>query len=203
MTLYRSVALPRSCILRQTGPTTHDWRAVKQWRVVTCMPTFVHLTSAKSLARIRRSGVRQSAPGVFCLPVTPNYGVSHQWVRELRRRGQRLLVAVYFWLPDDEPVSIGRYNEQHTATTAAEAAALLMATPDPLGYEVIVARSIQKAELRAIRRVSQVMGWRCMPQSNRRKPCLCDWCTRGEINGQRRRKRASIKSGATAPIRPR
>jgi hypothetical protein len=157
------------------------------------MPTFVHLAPATLIARIRRSGIRHSGRGVFCLPVLPNYYVSHQWTRELRRGKHQLMVAVYFWLPDDERVSLGRYNEQHADVTAAAASAALMAAPDPLGYEVIIARSIEKGALRRIGGISQVIGWRCMPQSNRRKPCVCEWCSRGEMNGQRRRKRAAMR----------
>ena len=59
------------------------------------MPLFVHLTPEKQAKRIRRAGIR-GCPGVYCLPVGPDYYVSHQWLRELKRRGQRTIVGVYF-----------------------------------------------------------------------------------------------------------
>lgn len=34
--------------------------------------------------------------GVFALPVTANFLISHQWVREIKRRGFRSAVGVYF-----------------------------------------------------------------------------------------------------------
>ena len=66
------------------------------------MVTFVHLAPTSSIAHIRRSGIskpRKSSPifpgGVFAVPVTPNFFITHQWLREMRRRGVRM-TAVYF-----------------------------------------------------------------------------------------------------------
>ena len=66
------------------------------------MTMLVHITPAKNTRAIRRSGIRavsgghEGVSGVYCLPVLPSYQITHQWVRELRRGGQRTLVAVYF-----------------------------------------------------------------------------------------------------------
>jgi hypothetical protein len=56
------------------------------------MPLLVHLTPEKYVARIVRNGIR-TGRGVYCLPVLPSYYVSHQWLRELKRRGQRTILA--------------------------------------------------------------------------------------------------------------
>ena len=160
------------------------------------MPIYVHLTSEKLTGRIRRAGVTKGMRGVFCLPVLPNYAISHQWLRELKRRGQRTLVGVYFWLPDDELVSVGRYNQPHTQMTAEEASAYTMAAPDPLGFEVIVPRSIGASEIRKVRSVPQVVGWRCIPDAHRRPLCQCSYCSGGEIKHQRRKKYYAKRFGA-------
>jgi len=41
------------------------------------MPMLVHLTPEKHLSRIVRNGIR-SDRGVYCMPVLPDYYVSHQ-----------------------------------------------------------------------------------------------------------------------------
>ena len=80
------------------------------------MPTFTHLTAEKSTGAIRRVGIKAVSAGhgtprgVFCMPILPDHFVSHQWLRELKRRGQRTLVAVDFRLPSDEPVWFGHYG---------------------------------------------------------------------------------------------
>ena len=89
------------------------------------MPTFVHLTPAKDLKRIVRSGIKHGGRGVFCMPMLPNYYISHQWIRELKRGGQRTIVGVYFTLPDEELVWVGHYFQAHTQVTAAEASRVI------------------------------------------------------------------------------
>lgn len=152
------------------------------------MPMFVHLAPARQVAHIRRVGIARGRRGVYCLPVVPDYQVAHQWSRELRRRGQRVLLAVYFALPGDEPVVVGHYNGPHRQCGAADAAKEVLRAPDAAGYEVIVERSILPAELRRVRTVSRVVGWRFMPKAHERRPCLCPYCSRGDINVQRQRR---------------
>jgi hypothetical protein len=154
------------------------------------MPTFVHLTPANQVKRIRRGGIRRGRWGVYCMPVVPVYYVAHQWVRELRRGGQRVLVAVYCSVPDDEPVWVGRYFEPHRLCAASEASAEIMRAADPQGYEVIVQRSIGPGELRKVRAVPQVLGWRYRPRQHERPPCRCPYCSRGDIKVQRQKRYA-------------
>lgn len=70
------------------------------------MPTFVHIADERNSKAILRAGLqlprirRPSSPlspvGVFALPVTTNFFVSHQWLRELKRRGFRVAVGFIF-----------------------------------------------------------------------------------------------------------
>jgi hypothetical protein len=111
------------------------------------MATFVHIADERDSASIRRVGLKlPRAPetfpgsrpvGVFATPVVPDFVVTHQWVRELKKRGFRLAVGVYFRVPDDEPVWAGRFNEPKQPLTAAQASAWL-SRERTLGYEVII-----------------------------------------------------------------
>jgi hypothetical protein len=108
------------------------------------MPTFFHIADERDAASILRNGLKlpkaknQNRPtGVFALPVVQNFVVSHQWVRELKRRGFKVAVGVYFRIPDQQEVLTGKYNEDKRALTAAEATAVL-AREQILGYEVII-----------------------------------------------------------------
>ncbi len=173
------------------------------------MPVFVHLTSERNVALIRRNGIglrkRRSWPrGVYALPVTRSFYVSHQWLRELKRSGGGTIVGVYFRVPDDEAVEVGHYHSRHVAMTAADAVALLMAAEQrdpkaerrrdeqskavqrgrrlpssPEGYEVIIPRKIQRSEIIRVKSLPQVVGWRYYPGANGRPPCVCLCCERG------------------------
>jgi hypothetical protein len=73
------------------------------------MPLLVHLAPKKNVGAIRRSGIksrRRIDGATFAMPVLKNFIVTHQWMRELRRRGQRSFCGVYFRIPDDEIVSL-------------------------------------------------------------------------------------------------
>jgi hypothetical protein len=121
------------------------------------MPIFVHLTSDRAGRRIRRAGIKDIR-GVYCLPVLPNYYVSHQWLRELKRRGHRVIVGVYFFLPDEEAVWLGHCGGPRQHMTAGQAAGPILHTPDGLGREVIVAGTIQPTDIRSIRVLRHVIG---------------------------------------------
>lgn len=161
------------------------------------MTLLVHLTSEKNARRIRRAGItaRGFRRGVFCVPVLPSYVLSHQWLRELRRGGQRLIVAVHFRIPDDEPVLVGHYSDAGTEMTAAEAVSVILHAEDARGYEIVVPRSIAPDELHRIRHVRQVTGWRYHPNAHGRRPCACPACLgRGEFKAADLRRRFPIDS---------
>lgn len=159
------------------------------------MAILVHLTSAKLQRRILRAGIRPEAkrfkaPGVFAMPLTPNYVVSHQWARELRKWGRGSILAVYFRVPDDEPVMVGPYNRPHEAMTAAQAVAAIMHLEHTaLGYEVIIPHGIPPEAIMRTRLISSRIGWRHFPGAHGRRPCGCPAClARGEYNAHRLRK---------------
>jgi hypothetical protein len=159
--------------------------------------TFVHIADERHSSRIRSSGLKLPRPkrdpgrpwGVFAMPVVPNFVVSHQWVRELKKRGFRVAVGVYFSLPDSESVWAGRYNRDKVMITAAEASARLL-REEELGFEVVIPRSIAAREISSIRSLPQTVGWRHFPEAHERGIfCACKFCQKGEIKSQRLRAR--------------
>lgn len=153
------------------------------------MPILVHLTPEKNVKRILHSGIRKSKwSGVYCLPVLQNYYASHQWLRELRRSGQRNLVGVYFRVPDDEMVWFGHYSRPHRYLPVNEAIRLLMSVTDPQGYEMIIARAISPKEIHKIQAVPQVVGWRYAPGVRSRSWCICPMCVSpGEFKSSKKK----------------
>jgi hypothetical protein len=123
------------------------------------------------------------------MPVLPNFYVSHQWLRELRRRGRPPLIAVDFVVPDDEQVLVGHYSRAHEEMTAAQASSLLMRADDPLGYGVVLPRGVAPAEIAGTRGMPQVVGWRYWPEARGRRPCPCPVCQRGNIGASKVRAR--------------
>lgn len=169
------------------------------------MAMFVHLADERDAASIRRSGIRSArfafqqaalyaaaAQGqaldavprraVFCLPVLPDFQASHQWLRELKRQGARTLVAVRFRVPDEERLFCHHYSEAPRAMTAAEATHAVMHAPDARGWEVILPRAVAPAEIHAIRRVPQLVGWRFHPGA---KGTHSMWSFPGEMHRTR------------------
>ena len=69
---------------------------------------------------VRRRPSGDFPGGVFAVPVTRNFFVSHQWLRELRRASSGPIAAVYFRVPDEERVWVGHYRHVHRWTSAAE-----------------------------------------------------------------------------------
>jgi hypothetical protein len=168
------------------------------------MATFVHIADERDALAIRRNGLtlpkarwRSSENdrykwGVFALPVIADFMLSHQWVRELKRRGHRSAVGVYFRIADNELVWAGLYNKEKTQMTATEAAARLR-NERLLGFEVIIPKSILASNISAIRPIPHV-GWRFFPEAKGNPPrCLCKYCNRGEIRNKRMRERLDPK----------
>jgi hypothetical protein len=148
-----------------------------------------HLIPAKLAARARKNGLKAGARGLFCMPLLPNYFVSHQWMRELKRRGQRTFVAVDFRLRSDEKIAVGHYGHEKVTTTVGKAIADIMSIADPRGWELVLPRSVAAAEIVNVRPVARVAGWRYFPGAHARRPCACDYCSRGEYNSRSIRRR--------------
>jgi hypothetical protein len=161
------------------------------------MPLLVHLVPESQVALIRRNGIsRLRKPhgdrptGIFAVPVTRNFSISHQWLRELKRRGQGAIAGVYFRIPDDDAVWVGHYNQAHRRMTAAEAVAEFMASENREGWEVIIPRRVTAGEIHRVRSLPQVVGWRYPPSAKGKPPfCTCKYCTRREYGARRLRER--------------
>ena len=169
------------------------------------MPTFVHLAPEKDVKRITRyalkgvprhvrtkNGYELVAQAVYCMPIVPgNFHLTHQWMRELRRDGQRTRVGIYFTLPSDEPVWVGHYNQPHRLMGAGEAVKAILDLTDAEGWEVIVPRHVRAGEIRKMRHLPQGVGWRYVPKSHTTRPfCPCPYCLPpGSIKSRRLRER--------------
>lgn len=161
------------------------------------MPIFVHLAPESRTRQIRRNGIRHSRyalpqlpRGVFAVPVTANYYLSHQWLRELKRSGRGPIVAVHFRIHDAERVWVGHYGNAHQEMAAAEAVSEFMSPDAREGWEVIIPRSIDAAEIHRVRFVRQVLGWRYFPTAKGQRPfCACKFCTRGMYGARKLRRR--------------
>ena len=140
---------------------------------------FVHLAAESALARIRRYGIRRSRRGrgdvprgLYAVPVTRNFFVSHQWLRELKRKGVGPIGGVYFRIGDDERVWVGNYGQAHREMTAAQAVSEFQAAEDREGWEVVIARRVEADEIHRIRLLPQVLGWRFSPGAKGTRPVL-------------------------------
>jgi hypothetical protein len=142
------------------------------------MPTLVHLTDARHVAAIKRAGIRPTTNRsvVYFMPVTQNHLVSHQWMRELRRGGAKVMSGVYFKLRDDELVWAGKYSAPHQKMKLGAAVALLNSLEDKLGFELFIERKIQPYEILYARTQSKIVGWRYKPHAHGKAPCPCPAC---------------------------
>jgi hypothetical protein len=157
------------------------------------MSILVHLADERESASIKRSGIKigEGRKGIFCMPVLPNFYVSHQWLRELKRNGARTFIGIYFRLDSKTLIYAGKYNEPHRQIELGVAIKEIMTLEDPLGYELIVDRKIEPKEIDKIRLLPPKIGWRYFPHSHHRKPtCACPVCIRrGSMKGNKLREK--------------
>ena len=166
------------------------------------MPQFIHLADDREIAMIQKNGIKgremygTKSKVVYATPVLQDFYRSHQWIRELRRRGIKVISAVQFRVDDDVPVSVGRFNGEHVDVTTAEAVKIFMEHDTGMGLEAIFAGSIPASWITRVYTPEQITGWRYYPESHSsgRKPCGCPYCQRGEINGQKLQKRFQQRS---------
>jgi hypothetical protein len=155
------------------------------------MISFLHIADKNDEGSILKNGLRsakrKTGPrGVYAVPVVPSYATTHQWARELKRRGARTLICVQFKIPSDESVFVGKYNGDKLEMTASEAAAAVLKHTDPMGLEVIIPRRIMPKEITRTYLAPRITGWRYYPGAKGKKPfCHCKFCNRGEIRAKR------------------
>jgi len=162
------------------------------------MTQFIHLADSRVISSITCSGIAATklrAPihlgasipqGVFCVPVIPDFYRTHQWLRELRRRGVRSFHAVQFTLKAEAMVWVGRFNRDHINVTATEAAGIFMHHESGLGLQVVVPHRIPAVAISRIYGLRQVTGWRFYPEAKGKPPfCRCAYCNRGLINARK------------------
>ena len=155
------------------------------------MVFFIHITDKKDEQLVMRNGIRAAkrrtgVRGVYATPVVPNFATTHQWARELKRRGIRTLICVQFKIPDEELVLIGQYNGQKLEMAAAEALGAVLNHTDPMGLEVVIPRRITAREVTRTYPAPRITGWRYYPNAKGKQPfCHCKWCNRGEIRASR------------------
>jgi hypothetical protein len=155
------------------------------------------LAPESRLRLIRRNGIgrlRKSSQyhpgGGFAVPITRNFYISHQWLRELKRRNRGPIAGVYFRIPDSQIVWIGHYGRAHQTMTAAQAAAEFMSAESREGWEVIIPRRIDPDEIYRTRSLPQVLGWLYFPRAKGTPPfCTCKFCTRGNYGARKLRER--------------
>src|SRR4030095_10666253 len=119
------------------------------------MAMFVHFAPESTISLIRRRGIarsrresRKECPtGTYAVPVTRDFYLSHQWLRELKRRSGGTISAVYFRIPDNEVVWVGHYNHAHRRMTAAEAVAVFMAADNREGWGGGIPRRLEAKEI--------------------------------------------------------
>lgn len=164
----------------------------------------LHLTPVTRSAAILRGGIsaqptrieiagQSKIRGVYAMPIVADFWTTYQWLRELRSEHGQRMVAVHFRIPDDEAVHVGCYWKTHHTTTAAEAAAWVMANPK--GAEVVVPRKIDKKEILRVVEPRQLVGWTKSPDPLPTALCVCFGCLGSGDPKFMRRLRAAYARG--------
>lgn len=147
------------------------------------MSVFIHVTEEKNIKNIKKQGIKgrkineEVGYGIFCMPVTQNYYMSHQWVREMKRWAEGKNVAgVYFRIKNKEEVWCGHYNKELVKISAGEAVKLAMENKTGEGWEVILPRKVEVKDIVKYKKLPQTVGWRYFPGSHGKKLCFCPAC---------------------------
>jgi hypothetical protein len=151
------------------------------------VPRLVHLAPESRRCAIERNGIRAEEAhvwdgergvkvprAVYAMPIVPDFSVTYQWLRELRRFHRERMVAVHFVVPSDEDVMVGRYNKPHERVPLRVAVRRVLA--EPAGNELILLRGIRKNEIALVRDLTQLVGWTEVPEPGAAFDCLCAAC---------------------------
>lgn len=119
------------------------------------------------------------------MPVLADFWTTYQWLRELRRFHDERMVAVYFKLPDDELVHVGRYAQPHQTITAT--AASVWVKNNPAGAQIVVPHDIAAKHIVRVVEPPQLVGWTEVPDAKQKLDCVCPGCLgRGDRNFMRK-----------------
>ena len=141
------------------------------------MAKLIHITAAENEKKIINGGIKTNQWGlVFFMPLLPDYLISHQWARELKRSGIKNFIAVEFKMPNDEPVWFGKYSRQHELIPLNQAINELKSLDDQLGYECFIERKVEAKDITRIKHIPKPMGWRYQPHAHGNRPCPCPMC---------------------------
>ena len=142
------------------------------------MTTLIHITNADLENSIKKNGIKAGKKSnlVFFMPITPNYLISHQWARELKRSGVKNFIAIYFKINKTNQVWHGHYFKEHKKDTVNSAVAEFNVLEDQLGYEFYIDRKIEAKEIVKIKRIPKPMGWRYSAKAHGTRPCGCPMC---------------------------
>lgn len=168
------------------------------------MPRLVHLARASQRRSIERSGLRGARRPVlnedkkwvehrhviYAMPMTTNFALTYQWVRELGRWHDEKLIAVHLRIPSEEAVLVGRYSEAHVLMPLGEAIPRLLRAPD--GNEIVVLRPVRATEIVRVAEVTQRVGWIETPEQHGKSDCLCSYCVPRGSRDLMRRVRAAM-----------
>lgn len=139
------------------------------------MVIFVHLTPERNVGTILRQGITRMRgqddhpAGIFAMPAARSFYVSHQWLHELKDRGHLRVAAMYFRVPESEPVWVGHYRECHEQITAKKAMEWFVREMRPQGFEVIVPRRISPDQIYRIHHLARVLPLERFPILNGNK----------------------------------
>lgn len=168
----------------------------------------MHIAPENEARDIARRGIRATrwAPDpqnhpehdrvVWAFPVLESYTLTHSWSRELKRWGRSTLAAFTFRVPDDDPAYVRHFSNPVVLSTASEAAGIVRSAADPRGYEILLPRRVEAAEIVRWRVLPRAIGWRYWPKAKNSPMRLCDCpcCVpRGEVRAKRYRERVREK----------
>lgn len=154
------------------------------------MAKFVTIKTKKSAERAKRSGqikgykfsyglmpesdgklvLARWDKGVFVMPVSPNYLLSHQWIAEIERCYKHVPIsAIYLEIPDETKVYYGHYAGYKQIATASEVSGYFYEKIESdeisslLGFEVIIPCN-SLTGITKVKHYIKRVGWRIYPK---------------------------------------
>jgi hypothetical protein len=92
-------------------------------------------------------------------------------------------------------VYIRKLGGAHKRKALPDAIKEIWDAEDKSGYELVLDNKVEPGNIIAIKSLPQHIGWRYSPNSHGTKPCNCEFCLRGQINGRKTKRRLDEKEG--------